>query len=187
MKRFAYILAVSLCFAAMGSGLAAQDKSATPAPSANAKPLTHTYRISYTLSESDGGKKIGVQHFALTVNNDSGRADLKIGSKVPISTGGVSKDGKFDPSEYQIQYLDVGLNISVVLNESSGGMQLNSKIEQSSVIDSPATTPQHPVIRQTVLSNTALLKAGETVALGAIDIPGSTRHLDIEVRMERAD
>ena len=74
-----------------------------------------------------------------------------------------------------------------MLNELGSGMQLNSKIEQSSVIDSPATTPQHPVIRQTVLSNTALLKGGETVALGAIDIPGSTRHLDVEVKMERLD
>ncbi|HEY4359116.1 MAG TPA: hypothetical protein VGN16_25440 [Acidobacteriaceae bacterium] len=182
MKRFAYLLALTLCF-----GIAAETLAQTPAASSASKPSVHSYRLLYTLSESDNGKKIGVQHFMLTVNNDSGRADLKIGSKVPISTGGVSKDGKFDPSEYQIQYLDVGLNISVVLNEIGGNLQLNSKIEQSSVIDSPAATTQHPVIRQTVLSNTALLKGGETVALGAIDIPGSTRHLDIEVRMERVD
>src|ERR1700761_5335157 len=87
MKRFAYLLALVLCL-----GVAAEAQAQTTAPASAPKSSVHGYRLLYTLSESDSGKKIGVQHFMLTVNNDSGRADLKIGSKVPISTGGVSKD-----------------------------------------------------------------------------------------------
>src|ERR1700761_447794 len=118
MKRFAHILTAALCLATLGASLAAQDKDATAPPAARApKPATsQTYRLLYTLSESDAGKKIGVQHFTLTVVSDYRTAELKIGSKVPISTGGVSKDGKFDPSEYQVQYLDVGLSIAAQLD-----------------------------------------------------------------------
>jgi len=44
-----------------------------------------------------------------------------------------------------------------------------------------------PVVRQTTLSTTALLNPGKPVMLGALDIPGSTRHLEVEVVLEALD
>jgi hypothetical protein len=37
---------------------------------------------------------------------------------------------------------------------------------------------------QATLQSTALLTAGKPVMLGSLDVPGSTRHLDIEVVLE---
>jgi hypothetical protein len=44
---------------------------------------------------------------------------------------------------------------------------------------------QDPIVRQTVMEGTAFLAVGKPLILGSIDIPGSTRRLDIEVVMEQ--
>jgi hypothetical protein len=44
---------------------------------------------------------------------------------------------------------------------------------------------QDAVIRQTVLEGTSFLNPGKAMMLGSVDVPGSTRHLDVEVLMEQ--
>jgi hypothetical protein len=41
-----------------------------------------------------------------------------------------------------------------------------------------------PIIRQTVLEDSSYLMVGKPVVLGALDIPGGTRHQEIEVAAE---
>ncbi|HZZ40485.1 MAG TPA: hypothetical protein VFE06_15220, partial [Acidobacteriaceae bacterium] len=87
----------------------------------------------------------------------------------------------------QFQYLDVGLNIDASLDEEAGGMKLNSKVEQSSVSVAEEKTVgdvREPVIRQAVLTGAAIMTIGKPVMLGSLDVPGSTRHLDVEVVLE---
>ena len=43
------------------------------------------YRLTYTMTEKDGGKTIGVQHFSIIVASGS-RTDFKQGSRVPVVT-----------------------------------------------------------------------------------------------------
>jgi len=43
---------------------------------------------------------------------------------------------------------------------------------------------QDPIVRQTVMESTSFLTQGKPLMLGSVDIPGSTRHLDVEVVME---
>jgi hypothetical protein len=40
------------------------------------------------------------------------------------------------------------------------------------------------VIRQTVLEGTSILTPGKQVMLGSLDVPGSTRHLEMGVVVE---
>jgi type II secretory pathway component GspD/PulD (secretin) len=141
-----------------------------------------TYRVTYTISETDAGKRIGVQHFAVIVVGGQ-RTLLKQGSRVPISTGTIKAD---TTPQNQMQYLDVGMNFDVTLVESgSGVMALRSKVEQSSVAEEKSGFGAlDPVIRQTLLEGSAFLTAGKPVTLGSLDVAGSTRHLDVEVVME---
>ena len=44
------------------------------------------YRLTYTMTERDGARTIGVQHFAIIVASGS-KTDFKQGSRVPIATG----------------------------------------------------------------------------------------------------
>jgi type II secretory pathway component GspD/PulD (secretin) len=140
------------------------------------------YRLTYSITETDGGKQLGMKRYALVVAS-GGETMLKQGTKVPVVTGWTN-DGT--PSQNsQVQYLDVGLNIDASLEGYSDGLRLRTKIEQSSVGDEKSgigTTD--PVIRQTTLEGTSTLVQGKPLVVGAMDVPGSTRRQEIEVVSE---
>jgi type II secretory pathway component GspD/PulD (secretin) len=142
-----------------------------------------TYRLVYTVTELDSGKEIGNQHFAMVVVTGQ-RTTMKEGDKIPVATGTSSTDK--GPAQTQFTYLDVGMNFDATLDEFANGVRLQSKVEQSSV--GPSNTiagVQEPVVRQSVLQGTAFLTLGKPLMLGSIDVPNSTRHLDISVVMEQ--
>ena len=142
----------------------------------------NSYRLTYTLTESDAGKRIGVQRFAMTIVA-GGHTTLKNGSRVPIVTGSFKHDTA--ASETQVTYLDIGINIDASLDEFANGARLRAKLEQSSVApEVSGLGTQDPVVRQTVLEGTTFLTPGKPTPLGALDVVGSTRHLDVEVVME---
>ena len=143
-----------------------------------------SYRLTWSITESDAGKRIGVQHIS-TILVPGGRTTLKQGSKIPIATGSYD-DGK-NGSQTQFTYLDIGLNLDATLDVFASGMRLKSKIEQSSAAENVVIQEvREPVIRQTVLEGTSLIVPGKPLVLGGVDVPGSTRHLDIEVLLEPA-
>jgi type II secretory pathway component GspD/PulD (secretin) len=141
-----------------------------------------TYRLTFTIVESDGGKRVGSQRYDMVVVAGQ-RASLKEGSKVPIVTGSFAANSS--GTQTQMTYLDVGMNFDVTLDEFGNGGRLRSKVEQLSMAEEKGGLgPQDPVIRQTVLEGTSFMTQGKSLVLGGVDIPGSTRHLDIEVSME---
>lgn len=140
-----------------------------------------TYRLTYTFTEMDGSKSIGTQHFSMIVISGE-RTTLKQGSRTPIVTGAYD-NGKSGTST-QMTYIDTGLNFDVLLDESADAIRLRSKVEQSSVADQVSGVgPQDPIIRQTVLQGTSFLTVGKPLVLGSLDIPGSTRRMDVAVEM----
>jgi hypothetical protein len=136
-----------------------------------------SYRLTYSITELEGGKRLGVQHFSMIVTSGQ-RTQVKQGSRVPIVTGS-DKDGS------QVQYLDIGLNFDSTLDQYANGARLSTKVEQTSVAEERSGVgPQDPVVRQTTLANMSFLLSGKPVVLGSVDVPGSMRHLDIDVMME---
>jgi hypothetical protein len=138
------------------------------------------YRLTYTMTERDGGKTIGVQHFSIIVASGS-RTDFKQGSRVPISVATNAAPG----SNAEITYIDVGQEIDASLDGYLDGVRLRTKVVQSSIAEdkSGVGTPD-PVIRQTTLEGTSTLVQGKPLVLGSLDIPGSTRHQEVEVVSE---
>lgn len=106
---------------------------------------------------------------------------LKQGSRVPIATGASSVSGS---PQTQFQYMDVGLKIEASLDVD--GARLETKVEQSSLAEekSGAVTLNDPIVRNTQLEGTSILVPGKSMMLGSIDIPGTSRHQDIDVVME---
>lgn len=146
------------------------------------------FRLTYTITESDAGKRIGTQHFSMNVV-DGQRATLKQGSKVPVITGSYSPggaDSKTGPGvQTQYTYLDVGENFDATINSVAHGAILRTKVEQSSIADQKsAVNEAEPIVRQTVIDDVVFLPTGKPVVIGSIDIVGSTRHIDIDVMME---
>ncbi len=131
----------------------------------------NTYRLTYTITEIDGGKRIGVQHFAMIVVGGQ-RTVLKQGSKVPIVTG----TSQTNTTQNTVTYIDVGMNFDATLDEFINGVRLRTKVEQLSVAEERSGVgAQDPVIRQTSLEGTSFLSVGKPLILGSVDVPGSTR------------
>jgi type II secretory pathway component GspD/PulD (secretin) len=149
-----------------------------------------TYRLTYTVTEMDGTKRVGTQHFAMVVVSGQ-QTTLKQGSRVPIATGSynatTTTGANAAPAGIQTQftYLDIGMNFDATLVATENGAMLKSSVEQSSI--APETSglgPQDPVLRQTSLKGMFFLTPNKPLILGSVDIAGSTRHLDVEVLME---
>jgi hypothetical protein len=182
MKLACGILGISLILSCGGARVFAQTDTPTPkASETKIETAPTTYRLTYTLTEMDGSKRLGTQHFSMTVNpGKNGR--IRLGSKVPVATASSKPENQ---TVTQFQYVDVGLNISARLREIAACVSLDSSVEQTSVSEEQSTVGRNdPVIRQARLENTALLTPGKPVMLGSLDVPGSTRHLDVEVVIE---
>jgi type II secretory pathway component GspD/PulD (secretin) len=150
-----------------------------------------TYRLTYTVSEVDGTKFVDTQHYTMVVVSGQ-QTQLKQGSKVPIATGSynaVATTGEHAaPAGVQTQftYVDIGMNFAVTLDDFANGVRLNTNVEQSSVAgQSTISGVVEPVIRVTSLKTAAFLTPGKPIMLGSVDIPGTARRLDIEVKMDQ--
>lgn len=184
MKLATKLLAIAFALSLGTTALTAQTPPPKPVPTdPRPGPNAKSYRLTFTITENDNGKRIGTQHVSMVVLT-GGRTTLKQGSKIPVATGSYSTNGAAG-SQTQFTYLDVGLNIDASLDDLGDSTHLRAKIEQSSLADSTDIAGvREPVIRQTVMEGTSVMVLGKPVMLGSLDIPGSTRHLDIEVVME---
>ena len=138
------------------------------------------YRLTYTLTEMEGVRKVGVQHFSMVVISGQ-RTEVKQGSRIPLLTAG-TKPGDPVPA---YTYIDIGMNFDTTFTETQNGGVLRTKVEQSSVApDSMAANGGNPVIRQTFFEGVATLAVRKPLTVGSVDVPGSTHHFDIEVVLE---
>jgi type II secretory pathway component GspD/PulD (secretin) len=142
------------------------------------------YRLTYTLTDIDGGKRTGTQTFSLIAASGE-KTTFKQGSRVPIVTGSYDTSNTPAAAETQVQYQDVGLNIEASVGGTVDGVRLRSKVEQSSLSDDKSGVgPQDPILHQTVLDGTATLSLGKPQVLGSLDLPDSTRKQEIAVVAE---
>ena len=168
------------------SGWTAQQPPPTPAMEAAERDAHRTipgaYRLTYTLTEMDGTKRIGSHHYVIAVDVDAPPTSLKLGTKIPIETG-ASGPGSL-PGQTEISYIDIGVNIRSHLRQFANGVELNSHVVQSAV-DSQQSLLKSPVIRVSDLESTVLLNENKPVILGTVDIPGSTHSLQVQVELTR--
>ncbi len=147
--------------------------------------LKPTYRIKYTLSEIDNGKRSGVQHYSM-MSFDGQRNVVKQGSKVPVITG---SSNPADKTSTVYQYLDVGMNFDTTATRAGDTITLKNKVEQSSVaeVSTMSSGAQEPVVRQSVFEGVESVALGRPTVIGSFDVPDSTRRVEIEVLVELAN
>jgi type II secretory pathway component GspD/PulD (secretin) len=149
---------------------------------------TKSYRLTYTVTEMDGTRPVGTQHFAVIAVSGQ-EAVLKQGSKVPIATGSYNTgagDNKPAGVQTQYTYLDVGMNFSSMLTGMGDTAMLKATVDQSSIApEQSGVGAQDPIVRQTSLRGIFLLTPGKPSKIGSLDIPGTTRHLEIEATLEQ--
>jgi type II secretory pathway component GspD/PulD (secretin) len=141
-----------------------------------------TYRLTYTLIDLDGSKRLGDQHYSMVLVSGQ-RATLKQGNRVPIITGSDLKDPNNPQTQYT--YLDIGMNFDATIEDAPDSLRLKAKIEQSSVVDNRSgALPQEPLIRQSLFEGSAVLTPNRPIILGSLDITGTTRRIEIQATVE---
>ncbi|WP_260703190.1 hypothetical protein [Edaphobacter flagellatus] len=140
-----------------------------------------TYRLTYTLIDFDGTKRIGDQHYSMVLFPGQ-RTTLKQGNKVPVVTG-IDLKNSTNPQS-QVAYIDVGMSFDATLDDASpNNIRLRAKVEQSSVVEASATA-QDPVLRQAVYEGISTLTPGKPLTIGSLDTAGTTRRTEIQATVE---
>ena len=143
----------------------------------------HSYRLTYTFAEKEGGRTLGQQHFSLQMTAGQ-RTTAKGGNRLPITVGPSPNADKENAP--QVTYIDVGLSVDATGDEIVNGLRLRNKIERSSVAEDVHAPAQvgDPVIRQSLLEGTIVVPFGKPVVVGSLDVPGSTRTVEVSVVAE---
>jgi type II secretory pathway component GspD/PulD (secretin) len=141
-----------------------------------------SYRLTYTLTELDNGKRTSSQRYVLIAAAGE-RVIFKQGNRIPIVTGTFDKENSTQNT--QVQYLDVGLTIEARADGSEDGAKVSTKVEEAAVGEERSGFgAQDPVIHQTELNGASMLTMGKPLVLGSLDVPGSTRRMEVELTAE---
>lgn len=162
----------------IGGGIrkaAAQDSSAPKAAPAAERPV-EAYRLDFSISEFEDGKKINTRQYSMNLNGDDS-GDIKIGTRVPAE---VNKQGEF-------QYLDVGTSISSRMSDRKGQLELfvHAEISNFAIPEQAQGNSSHPVLRQLKISGSTLVLLGKPMLLGSVDDPSSKRQFQLEVTVTK--
>lgn len=187
------------CFPVMAQG-PQEGASAPPPPNGehSASPLPHIdpdqrdaqrtisgpYRLTYTLTEMDGVKRVGSQRFTIVLDADARPSHLNLLSNIPVavlaSPGGSAKFR---------QNMKEETRIDSNLRQFANGMELSTQIGQDSFAngtsDGSAADGTPPITRQSLFESTVLLSPNKPVTIGQLDIPGSTHSLQIQVELSK--
>lgn len=192
MRKFSFALAAITALAVICPYLSAQDK---PKPDVKTPPVP--LKIQVTISEHEGEKKLANLPYTFFLRaadtvHDSPMTKLRMGSRVPVASGG-------DKGAISFQYIDVGTSIdarALALEEGRFDLSLNlerSWVEGDVLIpgEKQATTAgepnsgvfREPIIRQFKSELTLTMKDGQTIQSTQATDPVSGRVLTITVTM----
>ena len=129
------------------------------------------YRLDFSLHELEDGKKINTRQYSMSLLQGVQWQDLKIGTRVPVEM----KQG-------EVQYLDVGTNLSARLQEIKSVLELEVRADLTNfAVPDQASKTTMPVLRQLRISGATIVTVGKPVVIGVVDDPNSRRQFQLEV------
>ena len=182
MTKIVQTLALVFTFALGSMAIAgAQDKATAPpvvtVPVVHRSPEAVTpLKVQVVIARYQGDKKVSSMPYTMTLNA-GGKANLRMGSKIPIAA-------TKDPSG-GFSYQEVGTNIDCMATEVEGARySLNISVDDSSVYPDEQTNASKagvPSFRSFRAGNTMVLKHGETGQfMSATDkVTGETVRVDV--------
>ena len=151
--------------------LAASAEEPTPRPE---RPRS-TFRVDFTLRETQDGQKSNERTYVLSVN-EGGSGNVRVGSRVPLPAG-----------DKGVQYMDVGLRINCRIREAEpGDVALEADVDVTSFAAPEGTEARSaPVLQSISQSASARPALGKPTLLTSVDDVGSKKRLQIEVTVTR--
>ena len=149
------------------------------------RTIPGAYRLTYTLTEMDGTKRMGSQHYVIILDADAPPAHVDMGAQTPSSSGSM------------FSYVDTGLKMDASLRQFANGVELSTMVTQTELSENQNSSPTHTsngspnpngtvqLIRKSHLKTVALLVENRPMILGQVDKPGSTHSLQVQVELSR--
>lgn len=176
-EPFVVVSLAALLFCVVIASASAQDTAPpkTAAPP-QAQTPAHSYRLDYTLTELENGKKIDARQYSISVGGATEKAgpasgQVQIGTKVPV---GVNSDGGN-------QYVDVGTKIDCLVRMRDGATALDTDLQLSNVVRDEGKVNGLPILRTLRIRNQTPVVIGKSVIVGTLDDPDSNRTFQLEV------
>jgi hypothetical protein len=174
-------LAMALVLAgAVGKAIGQEQEDVKAKAAAADEKSPHAYRLDFSVSEMEGGKKINARQYSMNMNGGD-ENQIKIGTRVPVE----AKQGEF-------QYLDVGTSIWCRLRDRSDLVWLVNDVSLKIRTDiSNFAVPEQqgqqvrPVLRQLSINASTLALVGKPVVVGSVDDPNSKRQFQLEVTVTK--
>src|SRR5580692_4744750 len=145
---------------AQDSALAKSAAETKPAPAAADRPV-RAYRLDFSVTELEDGRKINSRQYSLNLNADDAN-EIKIGTRVPVEAG-----------HEQFQYMDVGTSIWCRIGERADGipMTVRADISNFAIPDQASGHESRPTIRQFKINASTLASPGKPMVVGSVDDP----------------
>jgi hypothetical protein len=176
LMRRKTVLAATLMLAAFALAAARPSIAQGEAPkNSEADKTPGAYRLDYTMSELDDGKKINTRQYSMNLRSNDWN-EIKIGTRVPVE----SKPGEF-------QYLDVGMNIRCHVVDQADRPQLGNNVALNVQADlSGFAVPEQgqsgrPTIRQIKIEGSTIMALNKPMVVGVVDDPNSKHQFQLEV------
>jgi Bacterial type II and III secretion system protein len=158
------VAAAAVLVVALGTPGRAQEQK--PATSTAPTTMPNTLRVQLTVSRYQGEKKISSLPYTMTIHADErnrnvGRANIRLGTQVPITTMSRASGDANAPMVPTVQYRDVGTNIDCIATAlEDGRFRLDLTVEDSSVETAAAVggTPTNPAFKSFRTNDSLLLR-----------------------------
>jgi hypothetical protein len=141
-------------------------------PGGTVGPL-HPYRVDFTITELEDGKKINSRRYSMLLSAGSWN-EIKIGTRVPVS-----------PTTGSFQYIDLGTSINCRLIESGDDLAIDVHSDFSNISGPDGQHSSQPVIRQIRLEGNTLVSSGKPAVIGIVDDPNSDRQFQLEATVTK--
>ncbi len=170
------------CLVLLVAPVFAAAQTATPPPPS--PKVNATYKLSYNLTEVEGGRKLNTRSYSLMIRE--GRGSFRVGSRIPIVTNGASVATGVAPPI--TQYMDIGVNIDarIITGGADDEVIIESNVEVSGVSAAVSEkNPLNPVVRQSKSFVSAGVTLGKPTVIATLDDVDSPRHTEIELTATR--
>lgn len=134
----------------------------------------------------EGGNAKGDRRYTLLLEGNS-KGTFRAGDRVPYATGSVKPNDGSGAVTTQYQYADVGVNIDARLREMGDKVFFNADIDLSTLAQHEKPAGSNPTISSVRVSVGTLMPIGKRTIVASIDDTVSSRRLDIEAMVSRAN
>ncbi len=173
MKYALVAIALCSCLAfAQSAPKASASESSEAAEKAEKDRMASSgsFQLDFAISENENGKLINQRHYMMKISGDGSANEIKIGTRVPITTG---------PG--QGTYTDVGTNLQAFIR----GDTLTANAELSSLAPTEKDSGASPMVRQLKLTGRTPVVIGKPILVGSADDPYSKRQFQVEVTITK--